>query len=166
MNLELRQTNNICINNKLHTYQQKVQNGGIGEEGSKNEEHAGNHPRGYGSHAFYIWRDIGDSVENVDEHQEERYKEGHTAWHYLWRNQKAHPGDHNEQSTGEVVNVQISGELMKKNKTKLKIISYTMYTRRNILDVLFAPIFLVQVLLCLLVQKNKSIIIHTKHLKF
>ena len=92
----------------MYIYQQKVQDGGIGEEGSKDEEHAGNHPCGYGSHALYIWRDIGDSVENIDEHEEERDKECHSAGHNLWRDQKAHPGDHHEQSTGEVVNVQIS----------------------------------------------------------
>ena len=95
----------------ISRYQEEVEDGGISHECPKDKEHARNHPGGDGSHALGVGGDVGDGVENVDQHKEERDEEGHAARHHLWRNEEADPGHHHKESTWQVVDIQISVEV-------------------------------------------------------
>lgn len=53
---------------KKRTYQEKIEDGSVGQQRPEDKKHAGYHPRRDGRHALRIWRDIGDGVKNVNQH--------------------------------------------------------------------------------------------------
>lgn len=89
-------------------YQEEIEDATVGHQCSKDEKHASNHPGGDGRHPLGIGRDVGDGVEDVDQHQEERDKESHAPGDNLWRDEEADPGHDDKESTWQVVDVQIS----------------------------------------------------------
>ncbi len=90
------------------SYQEEVQDAGVGQERPEDEEHAGDHPRADGRHALDVRRHVGDRVENVDEHKEQGDKQCHSTRNDFRRNKEAHPGYGYEEAGGQVVDVEIS----------------------------------------------------------
>ena len=65
------------------SYQQEIEECGVCHQGAEDEENAGDHPHGDGRHALDVRRDVGNGVENVDQHKEERDQKCHAARHHF-----------------------------------------------------------------------------------
>ncbi len=63
----------------MEYYQQKVEDPGVTQESSEDEEHAGQHPGGDGTHALHVWRIVVDGVEDVDQHQKKGDEKSHSS---------------------------------------------------------------------------------------
>ena len=61
----------------------------------------------YALQTFNIRRVWSDNVEDVDEHKEESDQHGHSTRNNFWRNEEAGPGDHNEETRWEIIDVEI-----------------------------------------------------------
>ena len=104
------------------------------DQGKEDEEDADEHPGGDGGHALHVGGVGGDDVEDVDEHEEEGDEHGHPTGDHLRGDQETHlghdkynwlpffccffcspyfgnfatdPGHHDEESRGQVVDVEV-----------------------------------------------------------
>ena len=64
----------------------KVQQHSIFHHFKEYKAHVGYHPRRNGRHAFCIWRDINDGVENVSGNEKQVDEKTNSAWYLLCRN--------------------------------------------------------------------------------
>ena len=76
-------------------------------QGREHEQDAHDHPRGDGGHPLHVGRVVGDGVEDVDQHEEQRDEHGHPPGDHLRRDEEGGPGHHHEEPRGEVVHVQV-----------------------------------------------------------
>ena len=65
------------------------------------------HPGGDGCHALHVGGVWCHDVEDVDEHEEEGDEHRHPAGHHLGGDQEADPGDNDEKTRGQIVDVEI-----------------------------------------------------------